>query len=266
MGWLERLFAFGRLGKAPRGQDAGRALPPASVQRTQLGLAEVDLPRGVVKLRSGEARCLLRVAGYPVHHRSAEDARAWLTGYARALNTLPGGAVLLVRSRPGGLERHVGRQGHQAAALARREPGGALARLAADQVAHARRLMHTGAVRKTDTYVALRSPKGDVARLLEVARAVAAHLRAAGVETDLVTDRALAAAIADSWLPSSSTEHFTQDFGTGEDALTLVYSPGGARVTTPRYVSLPDRGPARAALPRRDGAALPRGDGKALPR
>ena len=93
MDWLKRVFGVGRLTGEPKGQNAGRVLAPASTQRTQLGLKEVDLPRGVVTLRSGEVRCFLKVTGFSAHQRSREDAAAWLQGYARALNTLPGNAV-----------------------------------------------------------------------------------------------------------------------------------------------------------------------------
>ena len=125
MDWLKRVFGVGRLKGVPREQTAGRVLAPASTQRTQLGLKEVDLPRGVVTLRSGEVRAFLRVTGFSAHHRSAADARAWLQGYARALNTLPGNAVLIVRSRSGGLEGHIARQRAQTAAVAKPAPGSA---------------------------------------------------------------------------------------------------------------------------------------------
>ena len=105
MDWLKRLFGVGRLTGEPKGQNAGRALAPASVQRTQLGLKAVDLARGVVTLRTGEVRCFMALTGYTAHHRSAADARAWLQGYARVLNSLPGNAVLIVRSKPGGTRR-----------------------------------------------------------------------------------------------------------------------------------------------------------------
>ena len=91
MDWLRRVFAFGRLQRAPTAHTAGRVLPPASVQRTHLGLAQVDLPAGVVTLRGGEVRAILRVAGVPLHHRSPEEARAFLVGWANALNALPPG-------------------------------------------------------------------------------------------------------------------------------------------------------------------------------
>jgi hypothetical protein len=265
MDWLRRLLGVGRVGREPRGHTAGRALPPASVQRTQLGLAEVDLPRGVVGLRSGEVRCLLQVRGYPVHHRSPEDARAWLTAYAQTLNALPGGAVLLVRSRPGGLERHAAEQRRRAEALAGREPGSALAGLAADQLAHAHRLMDTGAVRQTDEYVALRSPKGDVAKLLDVARAVRQRLADVGVRADLVTDRALALALAESWNPAA-TEHFYRDLTVAGETTTLTYSPKHATVTSPRSAA-PRARPGAPADPPRSRALtpLPPGDRKAVP-
>ena len=76
MDWLKRLFGVGRLTGEPKAHTAGRVLAPASVQRTQLGLKEVDLPRGVVTLRTGEVRCFLKVTGFTAHHRSADTARA----------------------------------------------------------------------------------------------------------------------------------------------------------------------------------------------
>jgi hypothetical protein len=199
MDWLKHLFSWGRLTGEPKAHTAGRVLAPASVQRTQLGLEEVDLPRGVVTLRGGEVRAFLRVTGYTAHHRSAEECRTWLQGYARALNTLPGNAVLIVRSRPGGLRSHLGRQGSQSASLAKTAPGSGFARLAADQLAHARQLQATGEVRQTDSYVVLHSPKGNVGRLLSAAEACRRHLAAAGVRAELVTDKRLGEALASSW-------------------------------------------------------------------
>jgi hypothetical protein len=269
MDWLRRLFGVGRLKREAPLQTAGRVLPPASTQRTQLGLKEVDLPTGVVTLRSGEARAFLKVTGYPAHTHSPEETRAWLQGHARALNTLPGNAVLLVRSRPGGLEGHIAQQRAQTAALAEREPGSALARLAADQLAHARRLQETGQVRQTDAYVALRSPKGDAARLLAAADACRRHLAAVGVRAELVTDRALGDALATGWRPETGqVPNWYEDWRLGDEVVaTLNYSPKNARVTAPRYV---DGAPPRAAVRQVDGdgggAPLPRLNGKALPR
>ena len=47
----------------------------ASAQRTQLGLKTVDLPRGVVRLKTGEARAFLKVEGYTAHQRSPDRSR-----------------------------------------------------------------------------------------------------------------------------------------------------------------------------------------------
>jgi hypothetical protein len=255
--WLKSLLSWGRLKGEPKAHTAGRALGPASVKRTQLGLREVNPPRGVVVLRSGEARCFLRVGGYPAHIRSQAEARAWLQGYARVLDTLPGNAVLLARSRPGGLERHIAQQRAQTAALARREPGGALARLSADQLAHARRLQATGEVRRMEGYLALHSPKGDVPRLLAAAGASRRHLEAAGVRVSLVKDRALLDALADSWRPAAG-EGAALEFEWPPGALVgvLNFMPG-ERTT----VSDPHATPAPRATVRQahtNGKALPR--------
>jgi hypothetical protein len=266
VGLLARLFGIGRLKREAPLQTAGRVLPPASVQRTQLGLRQIDPPRGVVTLRSGEVRCFLAVTGYPAHLRSQEEARAWLQGYARALNTLPGNAVLIARSRPGGLREHVARQRAQTAALALASPGGALARLAADQLAHARTLQATGQTRQTDQYVALHSPKGDAARLLAAAEACRRHLAAAGVTATLVTDRALGDALVLGWRPElGGTDWVTVDFewprGSGNVIGVLNYAPRNARVTDPKYVD--SAGPPKAAVRQ---VTSSNGHGRALPR
>ena len=243
----------------------------------------MDPRRGVVTVRGGEARCFLKITGYSAHLRSQEDTRAWLQGYARVLNTLPGNAVLIVRSRPGGLQGHVERQRAQTAALAEREPGSALARLAADQLAHARTLQETGQVRQTDQYVALRSPSGNAGRLLAAAEACRRHLQTVDVYPQLVTDEALLNALAVSWRPEEELlgrwpETWTQDWPdprSGAVAAVLNYAPKNARVTAPKYADgAPTAGPT-ATVRRVDdrvddghGAPLPRhdGDGKALPR
>jgi hypothetical protein len=264
--WLKRLFGVGRLRGAPKGQTAGRVLAPASTQRTQLGLKEVDLPLGVVTLRSGEVRTFLRVTGFSAHHRSAADARAWLQGYAGALNTLPGNAVLIVRSRDGGLEGHIARQRAQTAALARSAPGSALARLAADQLAYARQLQATGQVRDTVSYLALHSPKGDVPRVLDAAEACRRHLAAAGVRAELVTDKRLGAALASDWHPETGeteTALVELEFpkGSGDVVGVLGYWPKRARVLNPEAegeAPPPKANVSEASPTRTTGRALPR--------
>lgn len=266
MSWLDWLFSLGRVGREPKDHTAGRAMRPASAQRTQLGLAEADLTRGVVTLRSGEVRAFLQVAGYSAHLRSPEDARAWLQGYARALSTLPGGAVLIVRSRPGGLQGHIARQRAHGADLAQRAPGSALAKLAADQLGHARRLQESGQVRQTDQYLALHSPKGDVARLLAAVEAVRRHLAAADVRAELVTDAKLGDALAVGWRPETGAyETSSVDWewpgGSGDVFAVLTYSPKNAKVTEPRCVDPPADPPRRADVREvagRNGKALPR--------
>ena len=142
MDWLARVFAVGRLKRPPADQNAGRFLPPASVQRTQLGLAAVDLPAGVVELRGGEVRAFLAVSGEPTHHRGQAEVRAFLTRVARAINAMPPDTAWLVRSRAGVLQTYLRRRRDQTTALATRAPGSALARLAADQLANVRRHGH----------------------------------------------------------------------------------------------------------------------------
>jgi hypothetical protein len=271
MDWLKRVFGVGRLKGEPKTQNAGRVLAPASTQRTQLGLKEVDLPRGVVTLRSGEVRCFLKVTGFAAHHRSAADARAWLQGYARALNTLPGNAVLIVRARDGGLREYLARQRAQTANLAKTAPGSALAKLSADQLAHARRLEATGQVRQTDQFLALHSPKGSTDRLLGAAEACRRQLEAAGVRAQLVTDKRMAAALADGWHPETgATEHAYLDIefpkGSGEVVGVLNYAPRNARVTDPKYPALSDAKAEVRQLGRDSAPPLPRRNGKALPR
>jgi hypothetical protein len=235
MDLLARLFAIGRLGRPPKDQTAGRFRPPASVQRSQLGLSAVDLPSGVVTVRGGEVRCLLTLSGFPLHSRSGAEARAFLARFAQALNALPPEAAWLVRSRPGGgpPPERPRPAGTARAAVGARTPGAArapLARLAADQLAHARRLAAEGTTRQTASYVVLRERRGNVRALLQHAAAAAGHLRAAGLAAELVTDRQLAHALAASWRPS--TEHVWLGFtwpGGGE--ATLVYDEGnGATV------------------------------------
>ncbi|HVG99099.1 MAG TPA: hypothetical protein VNK05_19490 [Chloroflexota bacterium] len=266
MDWLKRLFGIGRLTGEPQDQTAGRVLAPASVQRTQLGLKDVDLPRGVVTLRTGEVRCFLQVTGLSVHHRSAADARAWLQGYARALSTLPGNAVLLVRSRSGGLEAHIARQRVQTAALAKASPGSALAKLAADQLAHARRLQASGRVRHTAQFLALHSPKGNVDRLLAAAGACTRHLKDARIGAELVTDWRLAAALSADWHPGAREPAYLPcefPVGTGDLLGVIDYAPGRAEVVDPKSLTPPPSAPApkarvREAPPATNGRALPR--------
>jgi hypothetical protein len=242
MDWLKRLFEFGRLKADPEDHTAGRALRPASA-RTQLGLKEVDLPRGVVTLRDGSVRCFLEVTGFAAHHRSAADARAWLQGYATALNTLPGNAVLLVRSKPGGLEHHIAGLKRRTSELAEEAPGSALARLAADQLGSARALEATGQVRQTEQFVALHSPKGDVDRLLSAAEACRRHLEASGVRAHLVADRGLARALADDWRPAEVEPAWI--------AMELEREIVGAIDYTPKHAEFVDARDVAKPVPRR---------------
>lgn len=221
MNALARIFSRGRLTKEPPAQTAGRVLAPASVQRTQLGLRAIDPQTGIVTLRNGEVRAVLEVSGVPVHHRSNDDARRFLTGWAEALNALPEDAVYLMRSRPGGLDADITERYQRSTALAAGR-GAGLARLQQDQLAHLRALQQRGAVRQGNGYVALRAR--DAAALLSVAAAARSHLERAGLTVLPLRDLALVRAIAESWKPES-TQHWYYQAGT----TVLNYAPGNAR-------------------------------------
>ena len=222
MDWLKRLLP------KPSEKSGGFLVP---TQRTALNLSGIDLRSGVVTLKTGEVRCFLRLTGFTVHHRSEGEAMAWLQGYARALNTLPGNAVLIVRSRPGGLDRSVRQIAQQTHALATREPA-ALARLAEDQQAHMER-MHLE-TRLTTQYAALHSPKGNVRALLDAAQRVKTHLQTAGMGAELVTDRALAQALADDWRPTGPAG-FHQEIIFPQDSRSVMavlkYAPRDTHVS-----------------------------------
>jgi hypothetical protein len=268
MDWLARVFAVGRLKRPPADQNAGRFLPPASVQRTQLGLASVDLPAGVVELRGGEVRAFLAVSGEPTHHRGQDEVRAFLTRVAQAINAMPPDTAWLVRSRAGVLQTNLRRRRDQTTSLATRAPGSGLAKLAADQLANVRRLATAGDVRRTDNFVAVRHPPGGVRALLLAARAAQSHLRAAGLRAELVRDRRLAEALADSWAPSVGEGWHPYE----SEAWRLSVFGRSARVERtppPRYADelpTPQRRPRRSLTESPPRAAFPRGDEKGLPR
>lgn len=199
MNLLARFFSLGRLSHKPKAQTAGKLLPPASVQRSQLGLAEVDLPRGVIAVRGGEVRCVLRVSGFPLHTAGGADSRAFLSGLAAALNAMPPEASFLIRSSAGVVANYIREMRDQTDVIAWHGPGTALARLAADQLAHLRGLHDSGAVRRTECFVAIRNRQGNRHAMAQTAATVMAHLQSASLRCDLVKDRQLAEAISWSW-------------------------------------------------------------------
>jgi hypothetical protein len=284
MGVLERLFGVwhgrGRLAREPSGHTGGR-LAPASVQRAHLGLKDVDLPAGVLRLRTGEVRAVLTVGGVPLHHRDPEDALDFLERWAAALTALPPDVALLSRARPGGLDAYAAEKAQAATALATAAPGTGLARLAADQLRNARALVAAGAARDVVAYLAVRDARGDVRALLERAAGAAGRLTAVGLRVVPLRDRALAAAIGASWRPGL-TDGLTYDYwvrghrGEAGYEWTLNVDSDGratrATVHAPRYVdpgSLPTQAsPPAAALPgsrTRPRRPLPDGPRKALP-
>ena len=275
MGLLDWLFRAwhrrDRLARDPAGHTGGR-LAPASVQRAHLGVRDVDLPAGVVRLRTGEVRAILAVGGVPLHHRDPADALAFLERWAAALNGMPADVAMLARARPGGLGGYVAEKSRASAALAKTAPGTGLARLAADQRRNAASLVSGGRARSVVGYLAVRDARGDVRALAERAGGAANRLRAAGLRVTPLRDRALATAISDSWRPgwteSSGVDVWTGRRGEGEEWTLVVDSDARttrARVRRPRYVDAgPDPPPTRApaSKPRRP---LPGGSRKALP-
>lgn len=250
MGFLDSLFGAwhrrGRLAPPPKGHTGG-AMAPASTQRASLALTNVDLPAGVVRLRTGEVRAILLVKGIPLHQRDAEAAEAFMQGWAAALNGLPADTCMLARSRPGGLDGYSAEKGTAANALATVAPGTGLARLAADQLRNALRLTGSGLSRDTVGYLAVRDAKGDVRALLERVATAAARLTDAGLIVTPLKDKPLLDAIAGSWQPpyveSLLFDYYLQRGVPGME-WTMVADGDGrttrARVTRPRYVDAPD--------------------------
>lgn len=238
MNLLRRLFAIRRLARPPKDHAAGRLLPPASVQRSHLGLADVDLPRGVVRLRSGEVRAVLRVTGVALQHLPPAKQHDVLVKWAEALTALPPDVACLARSLPGGLEPHIAQRRTQATALAQRRPGSGLARLAQDQLTHAERLQADGTTRKTENWLAVRNARGDVGALLRDRNRAADLLNQAGVRTEVVREQALARAIAESWHPALREQTFLRGRDQESDDY-IDYWPGKATVRMAPDVAAP---------------------------
>jgi hypothetical protein len=279
MNLFDRLFGAwqrrGRLARDPAGHAGGR-LAPASVQRAHLGVRDVDLPAGVVRLRTGEVRAVLGVGGLTLHYRDPEDALAFLERWAAALGSLPADVVLLSRARPGGLEAYAAEKAAASTALATTAPGTGLARLAADQLRNARALVASGVARDVVCWLAVRDSRGDVRALLERAGQAANRLTTAGLKVTPLRDRALAAAISESWRPGYTETVFLDYRVRGhrgrEDAEWRLHvetdaRTSRARVRRPRYVDEGALPPPAAppALPPSEPRRLRGGSGRALP-
>ena len=193
MGLWSRLFSLGRVQAPPKGHTG--ALTPASVLRSHLGVRQLGLDDGVVTMSGGELRAVFEVDGFPAHTADSEGARRFLGAYAAAINALTTEAALLVRARPGGMGDPIREAEGRARVLAKTEPG--LARIAADQAAHYRRLETEGKARETACYLAVRGT--DVDALVDTARQAAGHFRAAGLRVAPLRGERLVRAIAESW-------------------------------------------------------------------
>jgi hypothetical protein len=198
MGFWSRLLSVGRVGKTPKGHTG--ALAPASVLRSHLGVRQLRLDDAVIRLSGGELRAVFEVGGFPLHAADSERARRFLGAFAGAINALSTEAAFLVRARPGGLGEAIRQGAARAEALVAAGETG-LARIAADQTAHYRRLEQQGRARETACYLAVRGTDPDT--LAETARKEAAHFVAAGLRVTPLRGERLVRAVAESWRPGA---------------------------------------------------------------
>jgi hypothetical protein len=245
MGFWSRLFSLGRVKQPPKGHDAGRFLPPASVLRSHLGVRQLGLADGVVTMSGGELRAVFEVGGFPLHAADSEAARRFLGAFAGAINALPAEAAFLVRSRPGGLGDPIRQAAARSEALVAAGEAG-LAEIAADQAAHYRRLEAEGKARETVCYLAVRGT--DAAALGETARKATGHFAAAGLRVTPLKGGRMVRAVAESWRPGAVEQCFWRPHGPH-----LVFRQIGHRAL------VEDRRPRAKVQPETAG------DGKALP-
>jgi hypothetical protein len=208
MGFWSWLFSLGRVNGLPKGHTG--ALAPASVLRSHLGVRQLGLEDGVVTLRGGELRAMYEVDGFPIHAADAEGARRFLGAFAAAVNALPTEAAFVVRSRPGGLGDPIRRAAARSTALAAAGES-RLARIAADQAAHYRRLEERGRARETACYLAVRGT--DAERLADDARKAAGHFGAAGLRVRPLRSERMVRAIAEAWRPGAVEQCVWQPYG-----------------------------------------------------
>jgi hypothetical protein len=243
MGFWSWLFARGRVKRPPKGHTG--ALPPASVLRSHLGVRRLGLEDGVVTMSGGELRAVFEVGGFPLHAADSEAARRFLGAFAAALNALPAEAAFLVRSRPGGLGEPIRQADARSTALAAAGEAG-LARVAADQAAHYRRLEERGRARESACYLAVRGTDGET--LVEEARKATGHFVAAGLRVTPLRGERMVRAVAETWRPGAVEECFWQPYGPH-----LVFRQIGHRALVedrrPRATLRPaTEGPARKGL------------------
>jgi len=203
---------------------------PGATQRDALALRGVG--RDAITLDGGELRAVFWVPGQPLHALPDEEVGGFLARWAACLNALPAGVHFVSRTRPGGLEGYAEQKRATATALAARGEA-VLARQAADQAAHAERLMADGQVRASEQYVVVRGRHP--AELATRCRQVQRLMDRAGLPATRVRDRELAAALARQWRPG-----WRHHFSVYAPAWTLVYDEGNrpaARVTPARFAT-----------------------------
>lgn len=242
MGFWSWLFSRGRV-KSPSKGHIG-ALTPASVLRSHLGVRQLGLEDGVVSISGGELRAVFEVGGFPLHAADSEAARRFLGALAGAITALSTEAAFLVRSRPGGLGEPARQAAARSTALAAHGETG-LARVAADQAAHYRRLEAQGRARETACYLAVRGT--DAASLVEEARKATSHFVAAGLRVTPLRHERLVRAVAESWRPGA-----VEQFAWTPYSAHLVFRKVG------HPALLEDRRPKANVQPVTDGKALTR--------
>lgn len=210
MALLKRVFALSRFrGKNPRGDIAGHVIPTPSTQRAILGLKDVDLKTGIMRLRLDGACVSIRVAGIPLQHFNPSDVRRILGDWHAALNGMPENTNLAfqMRSQPGGLEEILLEDCENWKA---QTPGSGLARLAEDSYAHDLRIHRTGFTRRNSPRIGIHYPEEDDAGLLADAASVVARCNGAKIDAELITGNELELDIALSWQPGVSPQVYAQ--------------------------------------------------------
>ena len=198
---------------------ASEAAPVSYQESPHNPLSSVDAASGVVRTKRGAYVAVFEANGVPVDAMSADDAEAFCTRWAQALNSLPAGHLFqfVARARRGGLDGYLlarrealGR--HSGALWAGAGMGTAQAVLERDQVAHLERLNTTGGAQTVTFYVVAQA--SDPETLRERGAKAIAWMRSAGVGGRLVKGPELMDAL--SWyFRDGPATHWLFDSGAG---------------------------------------------------